>query len=176
MLETDPRRRLKVGLFTGVLVVLLGASVLVLGKKERLFTRHVHYAARFVHVGGLVPGAPVQLNGVVVGDVEKVVLSGDPAQREIVVGFRVDARVASRVRADSKVRIRSLGLLGDRYLEVSSGSPAEPLVPPMVPLVLPVPVSAEPEMPAVAPVAGSTEPDASAPVFAEAAPSVEPEP
>jgi phospholipid/cholesterol/gamma-HCH transport system substrate-binding protein len=130
MLETDPRRRLKVGLFTGVLVVLLGASVLVLGKKERLFTRHVHYATRFVHVGGLVPGAPVHLNGVVVGDVEKVALSGDPAQREIVVGFRVDARVASRVRADSKVRIRSLGLLGDRYLEVSSGSPAEPAVPP----------------------------------------------
>lgn len=128
MLESDPRRRLKVGLFTGALIALLGASVLLLGQKERLFTRHVRYSARFVHVSGLVPGAPVQLDGVVVGDVDKVALAGDPAQREIAVSFRVDARVAPRLRADSRVRIRSLGLLGDRFLDVSSGSPGEPAI------------------------------------------------
>jgi len=126
MLETDPRRRLRVGLFTAGLIVLLAAAILLLGKKQRLFVRQVRYETRFEHVGGLVAGAPVWLNGVVVGSVDEVTLPPDPTQREILVSFMVDAEMARRMRADSQVRIRTLGLLGDRYLEVTSGSPSQP--------------------------------------------------
>jgi len=126
MLESDPRRRLRVGLFTAGLIALFGISVLLVGKKQQLFVRQVFYKAQFVHVGGLVAGAPVWLNGVVVGSVEEVTLPPDPTQREILVTFNVDAKVARRVRADSQVAIRTLGLLGDRYLEVTSGSPSQP--------------------------------------------------
>jgi phospholipid/cholesterol/gamma-HCH transport system substrate-binding protein len=126
MLETDPRRRLRVGLFTAGLVVLLAAAILLLGKKQRLFVSQVRYETRFEHVGGLVAGAPVWLNGVVVGSVDEVTLPPDPTQREILVSFMVDADMARRMRADSQVRIRTLGLLGDRYLEVTSGSPSQP--------------------------------------------------
>jgi len=126
MLESDPRRRLRVGLFTAGLVALFGVSVLLIGKKQQLFVRQVTYHAQFVHVGGLVAGAPVWLNGVVVGAVDDVALPPDPTQPEILVTFRVDATMARRVRADSRVTIRTLGLLGDRYLEVTSGSPSQP--------------------------------------------------
>ncbi len=126
MLETDPRRRLRVGLFTAGLIVLLAAAILLLGKKQRLFVRQVRYETRFEHVGGLVPGAPVWLNGVVVGSVDEVTLPPDPTQRQILVSFLVDAEMARRVRADSRVRIATLGLLGDRYLEVTSGSTSQP--------------------------------------------------
>jgi phospholipid/cholesterol/gamma-HCH transport system substrate-binding protein len=126
MLETDPRRRLRVGLFTAGLILLLAAAVLLLGKKQRLFVRQVRYQTRFEHVGGLMAGAPVWLNGVVVGSVDDVTLPPDPTERQILVTFLVDAAMARRVRADSQVRIRTLGLLGDRYLEVSSGSPGQP--------------------------------------------------
>jgi phospholipid/cholesterol/gamma-HCH transport system substrate-binding protein len=126
MVETEPRRRLKVGLFTGSLVVLLGIIVLLLGKRQGIFERHVRYLTRFEHASGVVPGAAVWLDGVVVGTVEAVELPSDPRQREITIVFRITARVADRVRADSKVQIRTLGLLGDRYLELSSGSPEKP--------------------------------------------------
>ena len=126
MLETDPRRRLRVGLFTAGLIALFGVSVLLIGKKQQLFVRQVSLHAQFVHVGGLVAGAPVWLNGVVVGSVEEVALPPDPTKPEILVTFQVDAKMARRVRADSKVTIRTLGLLGDRYLEVTSGSPSQP--------------------------------------------------
>jgi phospholipid/cholesterol/gamma-HCH transport system substrate-binding protein len=126
MLENDPRRRLRVGLFTAGLVVLLAAAILLLGKKQRLFVRQVRYQTRFEHVGGLVAGAPVWLNGVVVGSVDEVTLPPDPREREIIVTFFVDASMSQRMRADSQVRIRTLGLLGDRYLEVTSGTPSQP--------------------------------------------------
>jgi phospholipid/cholesterol/gamma-HCH transport system substrate-binding protein len=130
MLDTDPRRRLKVGLFTAALIALCGAAVFMLGRKQGLLVRHVSYQARFTDVGGLAAGAPVHLNGVVVGAVDDIVLPSDPAERQITVDFWVEARVARRIRADSRARIRSLGLLGDRFLDVSSGDPGQPPLPP----------------------------------------------
>ena len=130
MLEADRQRRLRVGLFTGSLLLAFGLIILVIGKKQGLFQRHERYEARFEHVGGLVPGASVWLNGVVVGAVEEVELPTDPAERQITVTFRINARLSERIRDDSRVRIRTLGLLGDRYLEVSSGSSARPPLPP----------------------------------------------
>lgn len=129
MLERDPKRRLKVGLFTGALLLLLGVSILLIGKKQGMFTRHVRFQAQFQDVAGLVPGAQVWLNGVVVGVVEDIDLPEDPSQRKITVTFRIRRSLAARIRADSRVRIRTIGLLGDRYLELSSGSPLQPLLP-----------------------------------------------
>jgi len=129
MLERDPQRRLKVGLFTAGLLALLGLTILVIGKKQGMFTRHASYRAEFQDVAGLVPGAQVWLNGVVVGVVEDVDLPEDPALRRITVTFKIRRELAARVRADSRVRIRTLGLLGDRYLELSSGTPLQPLLP-----------------------------------------------
>ncbi len=130
MIETDARRKLKVGLFTTATIALLALSILVVGKKHGLFVRYQDYSTRFFDVGGLAEGAPVWLDGVVVGSVRQVVLSPDPEDREIVVHFRVESRVAGRLRDDSRVRLRTLGLLGDRYLDLSSGSPDRPVLPP----------------------------------------------
>jgi phospholipid/cholesterol/gamma-HCH transport system substrate-binding protein len=144
MLEVDRRRKLRVGLFTAGLLIVLGLIIVMLGKKQGLFQRHVTYEARFEHVGGLIPGATVWLNGVVVGSVDDVQLPSDPNQPEITVVLRVNARIAERIRADSRVRIRTLGLLGDRYLEISSGSVTQPVLPPgsVIPSTEPTDVSA----------------------------------
>jgi phospholipid/cholesterol/gamma-HCH transport system substrate-binding protein len=126
MREVDKRRRLRVGLFTVGLLILFAVSILLLGEKQQLFVRQVRFITRFQHVGGLTPGAAVWLNGVVAGSVEEVDLPADPQEQKITVRFRVDAKLSRRVRADSAVRIRTLGLLGDRYLEITSGSPRQP--------------------------------------------------
>lgn len=130
MIEVDARRKLKVGLFTAATITLLALSILVVGEKHGLFIRYQEYSTRFFAVGGLAEGAPVWLDGVVVGSVRRVVLPADPQDREIVVHFRVESRVAGRLRDDSRVRLRTLGLLGDRYLDLSSGSPGRPVLPP----------------------------------------------
>ena len=129
MFESDPRRKLRVGLFSAVMIALSCVAILMIGGKQGLFVKKVSYHTRFQDVGGLTPGAPVWLNGVVVGQVDDVRLPADPSMREIVVEFNVEKRVARRIRLDSRARIRTLGLLGDRYLEVSSGSLPYNLIP-----------------------------------------------
>jgi phospholipid/cholesterol/gamma-HCH transport system substrate-binding protein len=130
MFEADPRRRLRVGLFMAALIALLAVVILLLGGQQGLFVEKVTYHARFIDVVGLTAGAPVWLNGVVVGQVDSINLPSDPAKREITVNFSVEERVDRRIRQDSVVRIRTLGLLGDRYLDVSSGSPSAPRLEP----------------------------------------------
>jgi phospholipid/cholesterol/gamma-HCH transport system substrate-binding protein len=71
----------------------------------------------------------VQLNGVKVGSVRSVVLPEDPGEREIRVEIALDSRYAGRVRADSVARIKTLGLLGDKYVEITSGSEGEAVIP-----------------------------------------------
>ncbi|MGB5660081.1 MAG: hypothetical protein WBO54_11410, partial [Thermoanaerobaculia bacterium] len=47
----------------------------------------------------------------------------------LTVWINVDRRYGERVREDSTARIKTLGLLGDKFIEISSGSAESPLIP-----------------------------------------------
>jgi len=128
MTSADNRRALKVGLLVAVALVVLGVGIFVLGEKNNLFSPKNEYFASFVSVSGLNPGNPVQLNGVKVGSVKDIVLPEDPGKARIRVEISVDRRYAQRVRTDSVARIQSLGLLGDKYVEITSGSPGAEVI------------------------------------------------
>ncbi|MGE5233752.1 MAG: MlaD family protein [Acidobacteriota bacterium] len=123
------RRELRVGLLVVGAAVLLGIGTLLIGKDERLFGRKAHYWIRFESVSGLRVGNPVQLNGVVVGRVSKVVLPEDMGQNQITVWVAIDRGYEQRIRGDSSAKLKTLGLLGDRYVEIHSGSPDFPQIP-----------------------------------------------
>ena len=68
-------------------------------------------------------GATVRLAGVPVGRV-----GGDPAarvrvERKVQVELLIARRVQDRIRADSVARIETLGLLGDKIIDVTLGRP-----------------------------------------------------
>ncbi len=111
----------------GVLVVgallVLAAMVLMVGDQNFLFTPTQKYSVRFFTVGGLATDSPVQLNGVNVGKVDSIVLSEDTTEEKLRVWIKVERRYAPRIRSDSVARIKTLGLLGDKYVDVSVGSP-----------------------------------------------------
>ncbi len=122
-------RELRVGLLVLSAMVVLGIGAFFIGKDDRLFGRKAHYSVRFAGVAGLAIGNPVQLNGVRVGRVSDIELPEDMRQAEIKVWVAIDRRYAKRVRADSNAKIRTLGLLGDKYIEIDSGSPDFPEIP-----------------------------------------------
>ncbi len=121
-------RELKVGLLTLVALIVLASATFLVGERRNLFARTNTYTVRFENVSGLSAGNPVQLNGVTVGRVEDVVLPEGVDQGQLTVWISVDRRYAARVRQDSEARIKTLGLLGDKYVEISSGSPAAKVI------------------------------------------------
>jgi phospholipid/cholesterol/gamma-HCH transport system substrate-binding protein len=67
---------------------------------------------------------------VTVGNVLEVNLSPNPADRTVRVVYEVDRKVAPRLRTGTTASIKTIGLLGDKYIELSGGLPEEPIVPP----------------------------------------------
>ena len=122
-------RELKVGLLVLAAVAVLALSVFLIGDRNNLFARKNSYYIDFQNASGVRTGNPVQLNGVDAGTVEDVVLPEDPAKRFIRVWITVESRYADRVRADTRARIKTLGLLGDKFIELTSGSQGLPRVP-----------------------------------------------
>jgi len=133
-------RELRVGLLVLAALAVLAIGLLVIGDRNNFFVRKTSYFVRFTQVGGLAPGAGVTLDGVNVGTVEKVVLPKNPQQREIDVWLAVDRRYSERLRAPqtpapdkeqtTKAKITTLGLLGDKYIELNSGAESYPPIPP----------------------------------------------
>lgn len=127
-----PRERgaeLKVGLLVLAALAVAAVGIFLIGEETQLFVRKNRYYSEFINVSGLRAGNPVQLNGVDVGKVEDVILPEDMGESLIRVWLSVDRRYADRVRGDSQAKIKTLGLLGDRFVEITSGTPAAAVIP-----------------------------------------------
>ena len=105
------------------------AIVYLLGAQARYFERKYDLVAEFAEVGGLIEGATVRLAGVQIGRVTDVTLPAEPGGK-VKVTLTIARRFADRIRRNSEARIVTQGLLGDKLVEISMGSPD---VPPLAP-------------------------------------------
>jgi phospholipid/cholesterol/gamma-HCH transport system substrate-binding protein len=121
-------REIQVGLLVLAALAVLAVGILLVGQQSNLFRPTNRYFVEFNNVAGLAPGNPVQLNGVDVGRVSSVILPEEPGEVDLRVWITVDSRFAPRIRRDSQARIKTLGLLGDKFIEVTSGSPEFPAI------------------------------------------------
>ena len=129
-MSSDSHRLVRVGSFALGALVLFAVILVVLGDRQNLFTPKNRYLVRFTSVGGLNTGSSVQLNGVEVGRVEEISLPTATGTPLIDVWIAIDRRYHERIRSDSIARIKTLGLLGDKFLEVTTGSVGAAEVPP----------------------------------------------
>ncbi len=119
--------KLKVGLVVTLAILTLFTAVFFAGNIEQIFLPRIELKAQFQDVKGLRRGAPVWIFGTEVGSVKNIHLS--PAHGAIVT-MSVDKRAQGFIKKDSQASILTMGLLGDKYVELSPGSPsAEPIHP-----------------------------------------------
>ena len=121
---------LKVGIvvLSGLLILVI--AIISIGRIGEFFSPRVSLQALFSDVKGLKKGAPVWLSGVEVGNVKEIELPMDGNPNGIRVIMEVDANMRALIKADSSAMIRTQGLLGDKYVEISLGSAsAGPLSP-----------------------------------------------
>lgn len=119
-------RNLRVSVFLFVGLAVLAAVIVLIGRKSGLFESKATLHAHFPDVGGLVVGAPVRLAGLDVGTVERIELSVVGGKTTAHVELYIRERYLERLRADSRATIGSKGLLGDKLVELSVGSPGAP--------------------------------------------------
>src|SRR5262249_30960709 len=106
-----------------------GIVIFLIGEEKRLFESKLTYHTSFSDVQGLKAGAPVRLGGVDIGNVTKVRHAEDPADNRLYVDMHIAKREAIRVKTDTDASISNKGLLGDKMIELSGGSPGAAQVP-----------------------------------------------
>jgi len=116
-----------VGIFVVASLIALLIMVLIVAKQEGLFAEYVEYRAVFKNISGLKPGSEVRLAGVQVGTVKETAVSPDG---RITVSFEVMDKYRNQIRQDSRASIGYIGLLGDRSLDLTAGSPDKAAIPP----------------------------------------------
>lgn len=128
--SSEKRLALRVGTFVAASLALAGLVVFLIGEETRLFEKEVMYRTYFENVEGLSEQSPVWLGGLEVGRVAGVRFPSRPGEKRLEVRLRMSAQHAQRVREDSVARLASLGVLGDKAVDITVGSPDLPQVPP----------------------------------------------
>jgi phospholipid/cholesterol/gamma-HCH transport system substrate-binding protein len=113
---------LRVGVVVIVSLVVLGFTILYIGGGggSPLAPRY-EVRALMGDVNGLKAGAPVRLGGVEVGTVTRVDFAGGTGGLVEVV-MRLDRRVQSRVTTESRATLGSLGLLGEKAVDIQAAA------------------------------------------------------
>ncbi len=119
-------RNVKVGAFVLTGLVVLAAVIFLIGDERRMFQSKVEYRIVFHNVEGLKRGSPVRMGGVDVGDVAHVGYSDNAKDARLYVTVSVVQEESRRIRGDSVASIASKGLLGDKMIVVTVGTPGKP--------------------------------------------------
>ncbi|HMQ10258.1 MAG TPA: MlaD family protein [Oligoflexia bacterium] len=106
-----------VGLFALIALLVVIFLSLEVNDKGTLGAGAKTYYAHFESVSGLVDRTPVEIAGIMVGYVESIELDGNKAK----VTLKIQRKM--KVYQDAQVAIKDRGVLGDKYLALSQGTP-----------------------------------------------------
>ena len=112
----------------GIIAVALGILALAaiqLGKAANIFAPRYELLVFMPSANGLREGGSVTLAGQLIGtvkDIEFMPVDFDTT-RNLKITASVDRRLREQIRRDSEARLRTMGLLGDKVLDISPGTP-----------------------------------------------------
>lgn len=117
--------QLKVGLTVLVGLGILGFAMYHIGRAANIFADRYELVALLPEAPGLRVGGSVMIAGQAAGtieDIEFLPVDGDTT-RNLKVTMSINEELREQVRGDSKVKVRTLGLLGDKVLDIKPGTP-----------------------------------------------------
>ncbi|HMA24819.1 MAG: MlaD family protein [Gemmatimonas sp.] len=117
--------QLKVGALIVAALAVLGVAIYRLGQAANLFSRRYELIAYLPNANGLRPGGVVYVAGQFAGTIKSIdfLPVDNDTTRNLRVRMAIDHTLQDQVRTDSKAKVRTLGLLGDKVIDISIGTP-----------------------------------------------------
>ncbi len=110
--------KLKVGIVISLAFSIVFFVIIFSGGIKSLFQRQETVKILIPDVKGLRAGAPVRVAGVEVGNVEEIKLD---EKYGTIVTVSINKDVFNFLRKDAKASVQTIGLLGDKYVEIWPG-------------------------------------------------------
>lgn len=121
------RMELIVGMFIIVGLIIL-ISFVFLMRDFQIIKPGYRFDIVFGFANGLKIGAPARLSGVDIGEIKDIKIFYEPSSPQTKVRVRIWVKKDAQVPSDSKVWINTLGLLGEKYIEILPGTNYNSLV------------------------------------------------
>lgn len=118
---------LKVGIFILIGIMILFLIVFSIGDIN-LSRSGYHIKVLFNFANGIGGSAPVRLSGVGVGQVQGIKIIYDEKTKQAKAELTAWINSDAKIQKDAKATINTLGLLGEKYLEIFPGTPDSPLL------------------------------------------------
>jgi phospholipid/cholesterol/gamma-HCH transport system substrate-binding protein len=123
MSESINKRAISVGIFTIIGIVLLVGGVLTVGSLHSVFQRKVMISTVFDDVNGLLAGSNIWFSGVKIGTVKSLEFYGNS---QVKVTMNINLESKKFIRQDSKVKISTEALIGNKILVIYGGTSLSP--------------------------------------------------
>lgn len=117
--------QLRVGLVILLAVLVIGVAIYKLGQAANLFAKRYELIAYLPDANGLRQGGAVLVAGQLAGSVKSIEFLPVDADttRNLKLTLAIDENVHEQIRRDSKGKLRTLGLLGDKVFDITPGTP-----------------------------------------------------
>ncbi len=117
----------RVGAVILVSLAILAGGLFLVGQTGSVFGERYRLVSLMGSATGLSPGAVVQVAGQPAGQVSRIELIPVGERPEegdaVAIWLSIDRSVQEQIRADSRARVRTQGLLGDRLIDIEPGGP-----------------------------------------------------
>jgi phospholipid/cholesterol/gamma-HCH transport system substrate-binding protein len=122
--------QLKVGVVAFAAMVILAVLIFLLTGKGGIFQHNEIVRTYMEEASGMAESAPVRLNGILVGTVQRIRLSAekDP-QRAVEFDMSIQEKYMQDIPEDSTTEITAANLLGDKFINITKGKSPIPVKP-----------------------------------------------
>lgn len=117
--------QLKVGALIVAALGVLAVAIYKLGQSTNLFSRRYELVAYLPNASGLRAGGAVLVAGQFAGTIKSIDFMpvDNDTTRNLKLRLAIDHVLQDQIRTDSKARVRTVGLLGDKVIDISIGTP-----------------------------------------------------
>lgn len=98
------------------------------GAGTSIFDAKGNFHCFFANTSGMLPGSPVWMSGVEVGSVKSVKFVNVSPEKQVKVVCRINKEYWPMLTNDCKVQLGTIGLLGDKYVEIVPGTKGLPII------------------------------------------------
>ncbi len=118
-------KSIRLGVFIIVGITIFASAIYIIGKQRHLFGNTFTVSGVFKNVSGLKVGNNVRYSGINVGSVSNIQLINDTL---VQVQVTLETKVHQFIREDSRMEIKTEGVMGNKVVTITSGTPSEPVV------------------------------------------------
>jgi phospholipid/cholesterol/gamma-HCH transport system substrate-binding protein len=117
--------QLRVGIVILVALGIIGIAIYKLGQAANLFAKRYELIAYLPDANGIRTGGAVMVAGQLAGTVKAIEFLPVDADttRNLRLTLQIDEAVKEQIRRDSKGKLRTMGLLGDKAFDITPGTP-----------------------------------------------------